>query len=172
LVQLLIAEQFRNATLLILPIAMATSAARMVRIHTSDQTGLLLERTASMTIFNFLDALLTLSSGAVGVYYFGVIGGAAGCLAGTLLASAAAIVFTIRELGLPTPTAALLKVLGATAAMAFVLFNMPAATTPVGLCDQILMGALVYTAAILLGFPSLWRSPVSIALHWRRQGSL
>src|SRR5271155_2770193 len=107
LVQLLIAGQFRNATILILPIAMATSAARMVRVHTGDQMGLLLERTASMTVFNLLDAVLTLSGGGVGVVFGGVIGAALGSLAGTLLASVVAIVFAVRELGLPVPRAAL-----------------------------------------------------------------
>jgi len=172
LVQLLIAEQFRDATILILPIAMATSAARMVRVHTGDQMGLLLERTASMTVFNLLDAFLTISGGGIGVLYAGVIGGAVGSLAGTLLASTVSIAFAVRELGFPLPTAALLKVLSATAAMVVVLSNMPTPTTPIQLGGQILLGALVYGVAIILGFPSLWNSPASIALRWRRQGSL
>ena len=172
LVQLLIAEQFRNATILILPIAMATSAARMVRVHTGDQMGLLLERTASMTVFNLLDAVLTLSGGAVGVSFAGVVGGAFGSLVGTLLASAVAIAFTVRELGLTVPTTALLKVLGATAAMVVVLLDMPAPTAPAQLGGRILIGALVYGAAILLCFSNVWKSPASIALRWRRQGSL
>jgi O-antigen/teichoic acid export membrane protein len=172
LVQLLIADQFRNATILILPIAMATSAARMLRVHTGDQMGLLLERTASMTVFNLLDAVLTLSGGGVGVIYAGVIGGALGSLAGTLVASAVAIVFAVRELGLPVPTAALLKVFSATAAMVVVLSSMPPPATPMQLGGQILVGVVVYSLGILLGFPSVWRSPASIALNWRRQGTL
>jgi len=172
LVHLLIAEQFRNATALILPIAMATSAARMLRVHTGDQMGLLLERTASMTVFNLLDAVLTISGGCVGVVYAGVIGAALGSLAGTFLGSAAAIVFAVRELGLPVPKAALLIVFGATAAMAAVLANLPAPTTPSGLGGQILIGAFVYGAVVFLGLPNLWRSPASIAPRWRRQDSL
>jgi O-antigen/teichoic acid export membrane protein len=172
LVELLIAAQFRNATILILPIAMATSAARMLRIHMGDQTGLLLERTASMTIFNFLDALLALVGGAVGVYFAGVIGAAVGCLAGTLLVTAASVVFTIRELGLPAPTAGVLKVLGATTAMVIVLSYLPTATEPTRLFGQIAIGAVVYGGAVALGFRKLWKPFVSSALSRRRQSAL
>jgi len=168
LVHLLIAEQFQNATILILPIAMATSAARMLRIHVGDQTGLLLERTASMTVFNFLDALLALSGAAFGVYWGGVIGAAAGCLVGTLVATVAAVVFTIRELGLPPPTTSVLKVIGATFAMVVVLSNLPAAATPMRLFGEIAIGALVYGAAIFLASPNLWKPFVAIVSGRRR----
>lgn len=172
LVEVLIAEQFRNATILILPIAMATSAARMLRIHIGDQTGLLLERTASMTVFNLLDAVLALSGAAVGVYHAGVVGAAAGCLAGTLVATAASIVFTIRELGLPAPTAGVLKVLGATSAMVVVLLLLPAAKAPTWLVGQITIGASIYGVAIVLGFPSLWKTLLSTLSGRRRQSAL
>jgi O-antigen/teichoic acid export membrane protein len=172
LVQLLIAEQFRSATIVILPIAMATSAARMLRVHSGDQMGLLLERTGSMTIFNLLDALLTLLGGVVGVFQGGVIGGALGSLAGTLLASGFGIAFAVRELGLPLPTMALLKVASATTAMVVALSSLPVPTTTIGLSGRIVIGGVVYGAALFLAFPSLWKSPASLALRWGRQDSL
>ena len=46
LVRLVVAAQFQDATILILPIAMATGVARALRIHIGDQTALLVRRTA------------------------------------------------------------------------------------------------------------------------------
>ena len=83
LVHLIVAAQFQAATVAILPIAMAAGVARALRIHIGDQTALLVRRTGSMTVFNFLDAAVTLAGGALGVHFGGVVGAAVGSLAGT-----------------------------------------------------------------------------------------
>jgi len=158
MVRLLIATQFQDATILILPLAMATSAVRMIRTHTADQTGLLLERTATMTAFNFLDALLALAGGGTGVYFGGVTGAAIGCLIGTCLGSVAPIAFSIAWLGLPVPIGALVKILLATAIMCAPLWAAPAPATLVSMALHILLGASVYGLAILALFPEVRRA--------------
>jgi O-antigen/teichoic acid export membrane protein len=161
LVRLLIAPQYQAATVVILPIAMGASALRMIRTHTGDQTGLLLERTSSMSVLNLIDAVLTLLGGALGAHFGDVIGAAIGCLAGTAIGSAASLGFTVVKLGLPVPAHAIGRVLIATVLMGSALSILPPATNAVGLVRAILIGSSVYLAAALLLFGEIRRDFVA-----------
>ena len=169
LVLLLIAPQYQEVTILTLPLAMATSAARMMRTHLGDQTGLLLERTGWMTVFNFLDAFLSLVGGAIGVYKAGVIGAAVGCLIGAALGSVASIAFTVFGLGLPIRLSVLAKILFATAIMGATLLALPMAGGFVSLAIRILLGIGVYAAATLAFFSEA-RAPLRKRLQRRFAG--
>jgi O-antigen/teichoic acid export membrane protein len=157
MVQLLIAAQYREATILILPLAMATSALRMIRTHTGDQTGLLLERTSALSVFNFMDCALTLIGGGLGVYVGGVVGAAMGCLIGTALGSAAALAYSVSKLGLPVPSAAILRIMAATGLMSCALLITPAAGNLVTLLGAIAFGGSIYLIATLLLFGDIRR---------------
>ena len=54
LVTTLIAAQFREATIAILPIAFLAAGIRGLRIHTSDQTMILLENTRATTVLHYI----------------------------------------------------------------------------------------------------------------------
>ena len=102
-VRLAVAQQFQAQTIVILPLAVFAGAARALRVHTGDQTALLVRRTRSMTVFNLIDAVAALAGGAVGEYFGGVVGAAVGCLAGTLVGSTVAMTFVVARMGLRLP---------------------------------------------------------------------
>ena len=157
LVHLIVAPQFQEATIVILPLAMATAATRALRLHTGDQTALLLRRTGAMTIFNFLDAAITMACAAIGVNMGGIFGAAIGCLIGTLVGTAIAFGFVVAKLGLRIPPAALVGVLLATALMSAVLRLAPTPHDYLALVSQMALGVVAYSAAIATLFPQARR---------------
>jgi O-antigen/teichoic acid export membrane protein len=156
-VRLAVAQQFQAQTIVILPLAVVAGAARALRVHTGDQTALLVRRTRSMTIFNLIDAVAALAGGAVGEHFGGVVGAAVGCLAGTLVGSTAAMAFVVARMGLRLPLSALAGVLAASAVMGVGLRLVPAPIGALDLAAQILAGVFVYGATILVLFPQARR---------------
>ncbi len=157
LARLVIAAQFQDVTILVLPIAMATGVARALRIHTGDQTALLVRRTGVMTIFNFLDAVVTLAGGALGEHFGGIVGAAIGCLAGTCVGTVVAMAFVISRLGLRVPVSSLAGIAIASAIMGAALHIAPAPENFHSLVFQIVCGGLIYVAGILALFPEARR---------------
>jgi O-antigen/teichoic acid export membrane protein len=157
LVHLVVAAQFQAATIVILPLAMATGGARALRIHIGDQTALLVKRTGSMTVFNILDAVVTLAAGALGEHFGGVVGAAAGSLVGTCVGTLVAMTFVFARLGLRMSLASLAGVLVGAAIMGAALRLFPAPANLPELALQILAGAAVYAAVILALFPATRR---------------
>jgi len=152
LTALIIAPQFQAATALILPLAMAAGAVRAFRIHTADQTALLLRRTSAMMVVNLLDALITLACAGIGAHLGGVAGAAFGCLVGACIGAALAFGFAIVKLGLRIPLTTLAGILLATSAMSAALRMAPTPTGYVSLGLQIALGIAVYSAGILALF--------------------
>lgn len=156
-VRLAVAAQFQAATIVILPLAVFTGAARALRVHTGDQTALLLRRTRVMTIFNFLDAVAALLGGAIGEHLGGGVGAAIGCLAGTCVGSTVAMTFVISRMGLRVPVAAILAIIAAAAIMGVALGLAPAPTGALGLAARIVVGALIYAVTIVALAPPVRR---------------
>ncbi|MCB1540858.1 MAG: lipopolysaccharide biosynthesis protein [Rhodoblastus sp.] len=157
LVDLLIAADYRTVTTVVLPVATAAGAIRTYKTHTTDQAGLLLERTRALTVSNFVDAMLTLVGAAIGLAYGGIEGAAIGCLVGTVLAAFGALVYAARWLELPIDFAAGLRIVLAVCVMSASLVLTPAPTGAVAIAAKILLGAFCYGAAILALFPALRR---------------
>lgn len=157
LVHLVVAAQFQAATVAILPLAMAAGVARALRIHIGDQTALLVKRTGSMTVFNFLDAVATLAGGALGEHLAGGVGVAAGCLAGSCVGTLLAMTFVVARLGLRMPLTSLAGVLVGAAIMGAALRLAPAPTSLLMLAVQIVAGMAIYAAVILALFPETRR---------------
>jgi O-antigen/teichoic acid export membrane protein len=156
-VHLAVAQQFQSQTIVILPLAVLAGAARALRVHTGDQTALLVRRTRSMTVFNLIDAVAALAGGAAGEYTGGVVGAAVGCLAGTLVGSTIALTFVVARMGLPLPLQALAGILAASTIMGAALHAVAAPTGALGLATQIAIGVFIYAAAILALFPQVRR---------------
>ncbi|THD44193.1 MAG: lipopolysaccharide biosynthesis protein [Bradyrhizobium sp.] len=156
-VRLAIAQQFQASTTVILPLAVLAGAIRALRVHTGDQTALLLRRTRAMTVFNFLDAAASLIGGGLGEYFGGEIGAAVGCLAGTCLGSAAAMGFVVSRLGFRIPLAAIGAIALATIIMGMAIALAPPASGALGLAVRIIAGAAIYAAAIVALAPPVRR---------------
>ena len=172
-VRLAVAQQFQAVTIVILPLAVCAGAARARRVHTGDQTAVLVRRTRSMMVFNLFDAVAALAGGAVGEYLGGGVGAAIGCMAGTFVGSTAAMAFVVARLGgVRLPRNALAGVLAASAIMGAAQRLVPAPIGAWGLAAQIVAGALIYAAAILVLFPAARRvARAPFAFLAQRRGS-
>jgi len=153
LVTLLIAEDFRAATIAILPVAMFAACVRYLRLHVADQTMLLLERTDLSMKITIVETLVNSALCALGLHFGGLYGAALGMAAGTTLAALGAFAYAFVGLGLPAPAPAVaLRIVFATAAMGLVLRLTPEPETAAALAALICAGAAVYATAILLTF--------------------
>jgi hypothetical protein len=144
-----------------------------LRVHTGDQTALLVQRTRSMTAFNFIDSVAALAGAAIGEHLGGVSGAAAGCLAGTVVGSAVAMVFVVARLGLRLPLAALAGVVAASAIMGAGLRLLPQPIGAAGLAFQIVVGVFIYATAIVAFFPQarrIARAPLAFFAERRSLG--
>jgi O-antigen/teichoic acid export membrane protein len=157
LVRLVVAAQFQQATIVILPLAMATGVARALRIHIGDQTALLVKRTGSMTVFNFIDALAAVTGGVLGVHFGGMVGAAAGSLVGACVGTLIAMSFVFIRLGLRIPLGQLAGVLVGAAVMGAALRLAPPPGNLAALALEIVAGAAIYAAVILAMFPEARR---------------
>lgn len=144
LVRLLIAEQYRDITIFVLPVAVAVGALRTYRMHTTDQATMLLERMRTLAVTNLGDALVTLACAAVGLKFGGIEGAVVGCLVGAALATGAAAIYATGWLDLRIPFGAYARILLAVAAMAAPLALTPAPQTTLWLAVKIGLGAALY----------------------------
>ncbi|HYA79377.1 MAG TPA: polysaccharide biosynthesis C-terminal domain-containing protein, partial [Methylocystis sp.] len=153
LVTLLIAENFREATIVILPIAMLAASIRFLRLHVSDQTMLLTERVELAMRITVAETIMNAGYCALGLHFGGLYGAAVGMTIGTTLASTAAFAICFGPLGLPAPApTAILRILLAAAAMGAAVRSLPAPTTALGFATVVCFGAAIYAAAILVAF--------------------
>ncbi len=154
IVTLLIAENFRETTIAILPIAMFAASVRFLRLHTADQTMLLLERTDLTMKITIVETIVNVALCALGLHFYGLYGAALGMAAGTTLAAIGAFAYCFALLGLPAPSPSVcLRVLLATCAMGLSLRALPEPLTALSLTLTILTGASVYAASVLVAFP-------------------
>jgi O-antigen/teichoic acid export membrane protein len=153
LVTMMIAAQFRAMTIVILPIAILAAAVRALRIHTSDQTMILLERTRVTMYANLFEMIANVLFCAIGLRFGGIVGAALGVLAGTIAASIVSFVYSFLRLGLPAPTGwTFLRIALATGVMSAAVLLMPAPVRSLTLILTIVVGAAVYAGMIILTF--------------------
>jgi len=169
LVTIMIAAQFREMTIVILPIAILAAAIRALRIHTSDQTMILVERTHATMFANMFEASANIVLGAAGLYLGGIVGATLGVLAGTAAAAVASFAYAFLRLGLPAPSGwTIMRILLATAVMSETVHLLPAPGTLVALATTVTVAAVTYAAAIVLAFPKCRAAIATLAM--RRRG--
>lgn len=154
MVNLLIAERFREVTIFVLPIALLVAAIRSLRLHTADQTMILLERTPATMMANMVEVVANTIFCVIGLHYAGIVGAAVGVLCGTIIAALLAFGFAAIRLHLPFPSIwTVARILGATALMSLGLKLLPAPANLAELAFTIAAGALAYAILILVAFP-------------------
>ncbi len=157
LVDLMIAERFREMTLVVLPLAALTGAVRNLRIHFCDQIFILFEHTHITIIINIVEAAATLGLCYVGALWAGPAGAVAGCLAGATLGALFGFAYGVLHFGLVIPWDHVARITAATAVMASVLMTpaMRALTLPpleLLIVDIVIAGA-TYGAALMALYP-------------------
>lgn len=146
-VDLLVAQEFREMAIIILPLAVVASAIRNFRVHFLDQVLLLVERPRQLLVINFVEGIATLLFCAIGLELYGLPGAAAGCIPGALLGLAHSLVLSVRH-GLKLPLAHLARIGSATLVMFAALALFPEHETVLRLALEIGTGAIVYVVMI------------------------
>lgn len=153
MVNLLIAERFRAVTIIILPIALLVAAIRSLRVHTADQTMILVEHTRASMFANIVEAVASAAFCAIGLHYAGVVGAALGVLCGSTIAAVLSFGYAFIRLDLPFPSIwTIARILGATGLMFLGLMMMPAPVNIAELVFAVLAGAVAYAILILVAF--------------------
>ena len=157
IVNLLIAEQFREVTFIMLPIAMLAASVRFLRLHTCDQALLLLERTDVSMKIAIVETASNIVFCAIGLKMGGLIGAALGITLGTALTCAGAFIMCFWKFELPTPSPAnVLRIFAATAAMALAVRALPVSQSGVWLALAVGVGAISYLGVLAALFPESW----------------
>lgn len=159
-VALLVAEEYRAATIAILPWALAGSAIRNLRMHGWDQMYLLFEAPRAMVILEFIEALLTALAAFIGLMMGGLVGAVMGAAIAALIIAGADYIYLNRRFGLHAPLSFYLRIMVSTGAMYLALRALPQFGLPltadwrsIGLA--VLFGGAVYGALMLAMFPKL-----------------
>ncbi|MDR3374509.1 MAG: hypothetical protein P4L98_12350 [Ancalomicrobiaceae bacterium] len=152
LVELVIALPFRDATIVIFPIAAAAGAARNYAIHGVSQSFLLLKRTELTLILNLFDAVLHIVGAIVGLHFGGIVGATWGCLAAALVGILVSqtIAFTY---GLPVFPTIIARIALAAVLMGAAVLVVAWPSSTIGLIGAIATGGIVYAVALALLFP-------------------
>ncbi|MGE0224140.1 MAG: lipopolysaccharide biosynthesis protein [Acetobacteraceae bacterium] len=154
LVTMLIAEPFRATTIVMLPIAIVVAAIRSLRIHTSDQTMILVEATHVTLYASMFEAVANTLCCVIGLWWGGLVGAALGVLVGTILSAIASFAYSIFRIGLPLPSVwTVLRIVLATSVMSMGVWMMPRPLTVTALAMTVAVGILSYATMILLTFP-------------------
>lgn len=159
LVDALVAEPYRAITRDILPLAIATGAIRIFRMHGTDQCFLLFERPKLDVVVAGIEAILTLIACYVGLHWGGPKGAVLGCLIANFIVTTISFVVVRRMFGYYLRLIDIFRVVVATACMVSVLDLLPNAVNRFELISHVAIGALAFGVAIAAGFP---RACVSI----------
>ncbi|HAH11033.1 MAG TPA: hypothetical protein DCL54_01485 [Alphaproteobacteria bacterium] len=152
-VTILVETSYRDVTQQILPLALATGAARVFRDHGSDAACLVFEMPRLPPMFSAVDAGATIALGSVGLWAGGVVGAAWGCLAASMLAAAVSISVAHWRFGYHVRWRDCFKISLATAVMALCLVLAPTQLSVMTLLFWIVLGAGVYTAVLAAIYP-------------------
>jgi O-antigen/teichoic acid export membrane protein len=155
----LIAEPFRAATIVILPLSVLAGGIRSARAHFCDQVFLLHGRTRLLMVVTGVDAAASLAFGIAGTLAWGLLGAAAASVAAAATAALVSVAIGIAGFRLRLPLTHLLRITLASAAMAAALSALPGAHGLPSLVAFVGIGVAAYAFSLaLLYLPQLWRA--------------
>ncbi len=154
LAELVIAEPYRAATILVFPLATVAGSIRNYYVHGINQAFLLILRTDLVLLVNSIDAALNLAFCALGLWVGGLDGAVIGCIAASLLSLGVSAGFAVR-MGLPILLATIARILASAAIMGAVLAVVAWPRGIVGLAATIAAGGLLYATLLLIVFPEV-----------------
>jgi O-antigen/teichoic acid export membrane protein len=149
-VELLVAEQYREITLMVLPITIFGGLFRYLRAHTSDQVFLLNLKPGYGTAIAVLDLVVAVVSTILGIRYFGVVGAAIAPMASGLATLALSFTLSRFKFGFRAPYGAFARATLAGIATFASVFFLPVAENLTMLAAHVALGALVYALSLAL----------------------
>ena len=173
LVPWLVAQEYREMTLQILPWALLGACVRNLRLHGWDQCYLLFEAPRDMVWLDAIEAVVMLLAATLGLWWGGVAGAVAVSAWASVLLALVDAAWLRHRFGLVLPLGVYARVLLAAGAMAALLLGAQAwgwQATPqaVPLLLAAAAGAAVYALALALLFPQQLKA----MLQWARQQRL
>ena len=154
LIELIIAEPYREVTTAVLPMALVTGALRNVRIHFANQVFLLHEKPLIPVLNDGLDAALTVLLGGLGLWLGGLAGCVFGVMVGAAITLASGVALARRKYAFTFPLADLFRIGTATLAMALAVAWFGARPNGVSLVLAMALGGLVYGVALAAAYPA------------------
>jgi len=156
-VTLLVAEEFRAATIDLLPWALICAAIRNLRMHCWDQMYLLFEAPRPMVVLEGIEAVLTAIAAWIGLRLGGITGAVIGAAVAALIIALADYLYLNRRFGLHVPMVFYGKIALATAILWGALKTLPALGLPLtahwgSVTMAIAVGMAAYGFAILVLF--------------------
>ncbi len=155
LVRMVVAQEFQDVTVAVLPLAIVAGALRNFRIHFGEQVFLLHERTMVPLWNDAIDAFASVAGGAIGLTLGGLPGAVAGAAVGSGISLAVTLVAAWVSYRFAMPLGALFRIALATAAMMVAVHSLPLAATVLSLAQAISVGAAVYSIVLLAVYPEL-----------------
>ena len=154
-ITLVVAEEYREMTIAVLPLAILAGAIRNFRIHFAEQVFLLHERTSVPLWNDAIDAVLSLAGVALGLW----LGGLPGAVAGAAAGAAVSLVVTLATgwivYRFAMPADALWRIALASTLMGGAVFLLPTEATVLSLGIAVATGALVYGGVLGAVYPEL-----------------
>jgi O-antigen/teichoic acid export membrane protein len=158
LVDLMVAEPFREMTAAVLPWAILAGALRNLRIHFGQHVFLLHEETLTALATDIVDGVATMIGGAIGLAYAGLPGCVAGAALGAGLGLATSLIWGALRHEFIFPLTDFLKIMAAALLMVLVLSFIPTGPHVASIAAAIAVGAAVYGAALGGFYPDRARS--------------
>ena len=160
--RLLIAPEFQEATIAILPWALIAMSLRNVREHGWDQLYLLCEKPREAMTLNAIEAIAVGLGTFIGLWAGGLTGSVIGALIAIVAVTIGDYFYVRRTFGLVAPFGMMARILLATALMVLAIRSMPMIGMPLSLDWGriglvVVLGAATYVLAIAALFPHLSR---------------
>lgn len=150
---LLVAEPYREVTLLVLPLATIGGLFRYLRAHTSDQVFLLNLKPRIGTMIAACDFVVAVMSAYFGIRAFGVIGAAFGPMMSGIVTFILSFSLSRLKFGFHAPLGTFVRIIAAAAVMCAVLWLLPVAQNLIVLLLHVALGGLLYLTGIALALP-------------------
>ena len=157
MVDVLVAEPYRQTTVAILPLAIFAGALHAFRTHSIDQAFLLFARTKLTILSTGVEAVATAAFCWIGLEVGGAVGAAAGCMIASAVATAFGIALARVKFGFYLRIDDLLRIAAGAAVMALALAAIPDASSFTRLAVEVAGGAVVYFAVMAMLYPAISR---------------
>jgi O-antigen/teichoic acid export membrane protein len=158
LVSLFVAREYQAITTDLLAVSVVAGALRNLHMHTTDQLMVLERKVSMLAKVDLFEIALCASLSLAGLMLEGLRGAVIGQALGSLATLVLSGWLAHRHLGFTWPWADTLKISLATSVMLLALYLLQARPDALGLGLAVVVGTLVYGAAIALIFgPRWWR---------------
>ncbi len=152
-VDLMVPQDYRAVTYVVLPCATIGGLLRYLRAHTTDQVFLVRSRTTFTTLISTIDLVFAVASSGVGLWLYGIPGAAIGPMVSGAVTFTASLLLAQVLLDFRVPVRAFAAIVTAAAVMGVVVYLLPTGLGFVGLGLRIAVGGVVYAVGVAALLP-------------------